>query len=94
MEYLVKFKNVFCMLTTHFIEVCHNLDKNSKIRNLHMDVKKEGENSWKYNYSLKPGISEVKGGLKVLYDMDYPSEIIESFQKIKLDTNGNNSLVK
>ena len=94
MEYLVKFKNVFCMLTTHFIEVCHNLDKNSKIRNIHMDVKKEGENSWKYNYSLKPGISEVKGGLKVLYDMDYPSEIIESFQKMKIDTNENNSLVK
>jgi energy-coupling factor transporter ATP-binding protein EcfA2 len=87
MEYLIKFKNVFCMLTTHFIEVCHNLDKNSKIRNIHMDVKKEGENSWKYNYSLKPGISEVKGGLKVLYDMDYPSEIIESFQKIKTNAN-------
>lgn len=94
MEYLVKFKNVFCMLTTHFIEVCHNLDKNSKIRNIHMDVKKEGENSWKYNYSLKPGISEVKGGLKVLYDMNYPSEIIESFQKIKTNANENNSLVK
>ena len=86
MEYLVKFKNVFCMLTTHFIEVCYNLDKNSKIRNIHMDVKKEDENTWKYSYNLKPGISEVKGGLKVLYDMDYPSEIIESFMKLKLDT--------
>ena len=54
-----------------------------------MDVKKEGENTWKYSYSLKPGISEVKGGLKVLYDMDYPSEIIESFRKIKLASNEN-----
>ena len=89
MEYIVKFKNVFCMLTTHFIQVCHNLDKNPKISNYHMDVS-EKNNTWKYNYSLKPGISEVKGGLKVLYDMDYPEEIIENLKKIKI----NNSLVK
>jgi DNA mismatch repair ATPase MutS len=89
MEYIVKFKNVFCMLTTHFIQVCHNLDKNDKILNYHMDVSEKG-NTLKYNYSLKSGISEVKGGLKVLYDMDYPEEIIENLKNIKI----NNSLVK
>jgi hypothetical protein len=79
MEYLVKYKNVQCMLTTHFIKVCHNLDKNAKIGNFHMDV--HGDNQWKYTYSLKPGISEVKGGLKVLYDMEYPKEILDNIHK-------------
>ena len=33
---------------------------------------------FKYTYTLKKGISEVKGGLKVLSDMDYPEEIINN----------------
>lgn len=86
MEYLVKFKNVFCMLTTHFTKVCYNLDSNSKILNFHMDVDKVNE-SLKYKYCLKEGISEVKGGIKVLYDMEYPTEIINS-----LKTNNQNKL--
>ena len=32
----------------------------------------------KYLYELVEGISEVKGGINVLYDMDYPKEIIEN----------------
>ena len=83
MEYLVKFKNVFSMLTTHFTKVCHNLDSNSRINNFHMDVLKVNE-SLKYNYTLKPGISEVKGGIKVLYDMEYPEEIMESLKIDKI----------
>lgn len=79
MEYLVKYKNVQCMLTTHFIQVCHNLDKNNKIKNFHMGVHEN--NQWKYTYCLKPGISEVKGGLKVLYDMEYPKEILDNINK-------------
>ena len=85
MEYLVKYKNVFCMLTTHFTKVCYNLDTHDKIKNFHMDVSK-GNNeseSLKYSYILKPGISEVKGGIKVLYDMEYPEEIMNSIKKIK-----------
>ena len=31
-----------------------------------------------YKYILKEGISELKGGLNVLYDMNYPTEIIEN----------------
>jgi hypothetical protein len=82
MEYIVKFKNVFCMLTTHFIQVCHNLDKNEQISNHHMDVIEENENNnWNYTYIIKPGISKVKGGIKILKDMNYPKEIIDSLQK-------------
>jgi hypothetical protein len=34
------------------------------------------ETDFKYTYSMKLGISEVRGGLKVLTDMNYPKEIL------------------
>ena len=77
MKYITKNKNVSCILTTHFIKVCKNLVKQSNIINCHMVTKKEN-NKIIYNYLLKEGISEVKGGINVLYDMNYPKEIIES----------------
>jgi hypothetical protein len=33
--------------------------------------------------SMKKGISEVRGGIKVLTDMNYPKEILANTQKIK-----------
>ena len=78
MDYLMKYKNVDCLLTTHFIQVCKNLEKNSSIVNCCMDTFKEGDNGKHVNtYVLKPGISLVKGGLQVLRDLDYPKEIID-----------------
>lgn len=78
MEYLVKFTNVKCLLTTHFIRVCRELDENEKVENFHMKTIQNGENSddFTYTYSLEEGISEVRGGMKVLKDMDYPDEIL------------------
>lgn len=37
---------------------------------------KKEPNSIKYTYKLGKGISSVKGGIKVLEDLDYPIEII------------------
>jgi hypothetical protein len=82
MEYLAKNKYVSSMLTTHFISVCEKLDNNKNITNYHMDVKKEN-NKIKYNYLFKEGISKIKGGLNVLYDMNYPKEIIENTIEIQ-----------
>lgn len=84
MEYLVKFKNVGCLLTTHFIKVCKKLQKNKNIVNYHMETIK-GNNAFdfKYTYSMKLGISEVRGGIKVLTDMNYPKEILDSTQKME-----------
>jgi DNA mismatch repair ATPase MutS len=81
MEYLVKFKKVNCLLTTHFIKVCKKLQKNKKIVNYCMETIKT-ETDFKYTYSMKLGISEVRGGLKVLTDMNYPKEILENSQKM------------
>lgn len=73
MKYLIKHKNIKCILTTHFIKVCKKLKK--LMKNYHMETEKLSD-CLKYTYVLKPGISEVKGGLKVLKDMNYPVEII------------------
>jgi DNA mismatch repair ATPase MutS len=80
MEYITKNKNVSCILTTHFIKVCKNLEKRANIKNCHMVTKKEN-NKITYKYLLREGISEVKGGINVLYDMNYPKEIIENTLK-------------
>ena len=79
MEYLIKNNNVSCILTTHFIQLCNYLDKNSEIQNYHMKTK-ESENGkdFKYLYKLEKGISLVRGGIKVLSDMNYPKEILEN----------------
>jgi len=77
MEYLVKNKNVSCILTTHFIDVCNKLENNKNITNYHMDVNKNN-NKITYNYVFKKGISKIKGGINVLCDMNYPSEIIKN----------------
>ena len=77
MEYLIKNKNVSCLLTTHFIKVCKKLKKNKNILNLYMDATKNN-NKIHYTYSMKEGISDVKGGINVLCDMNYPKEIIDN----------------
>ena len=41
-----------------------------------MDTIKK-DNRMQYLYQLRKGISNIKGGINVLYEMNYPSEIIE-----------------
>ena len=80
LSYLIKYKNVSCLLTTHFVKVCKNLNKNKQIENYHMETE-YNNNKLKYLYSLQLGISEVKGGINVLTEMNYPKEIIEDTMK-------------
>ena len=37
-------------------------------------------NNFEYTYKLIKGISKIKGGLKVLTDMNYPKEILSTFK--------------
>ena len=76
MNYITKYNNVSCLLTTHFINVCKKLKDNKNIINYNMNTKKMND-KLKYLYSLKKGISEVKGGLNILHEMNYPKEIID-----------------
>jgi hypothetical protein len=75
MKYIVKTDNVTCLLTTHYVKLCKKLEKNKRIENYNMKTNKTS-NTFEYTYKLVKGISTVKGGLKVLSDMNYPNEII------------------
>jgi hypothetical protein len=91
LKYLNKFKNTNYMLTTHFLDVCKSLDNDKRIINCHMNIlNQSSDNSsceFKYTYKLKQGISSIKGGVKVLVDLDYPAEIIKETKLLinKLD---------
>jgi DNA mismatch repair ATPase MutS len=79
-DYISKNANVDLILTTHYIELCELLEKNgSAISNLHMSVSPD---TGAYLYKIATGISTIKGGLKVLRDLEYPDEIVESAKRI------------
>ena len=77
MMYLQKYKNVSSLLTTHFVKVCRKLEKTKGIENCKMETEKIN-GKIKYTYKLEKGISEVKGGINVLKEMNYPKEIIDN----------------
>jgi len=75
-------QNVDYIITTHFLNICHQLNSNDKNVNLHMNVNtridsKALDNELEYTYKLKPGISEIKGGVQVLQYLQYPKTIID-----------------
>lgn len=70
LQYLQE-RNIQFMLTTHFTE----LTKLNKKYNYKMMSYIES-NKIHYTYKLKQGINKLKGGIKVLEDLDYPNEII------------------
>jgi DNA mismatch repair ATPase MutS len=80
MDYIVENDNVACLLTTHYIKLCKKLGKNKKIKNYNMKTIKKNDN-FEYTYKLDEGISKIKGGIKVLKDMNYPKEILSTFGK-------------
>ena len=59
-----------------------DLDDTHKIQNLHMEVGDRGNYDFKYLYTLRPGISGIKGGIKVLYDLQYPASIVDTTRRI------------
>ena len=84
LKYIIKNENVKFLLTTHFINLCKLLEKEKFIENncMHTDIKEDVPT---YHYKIMKGISNVKGGITVLKELDYPSEIITSSRNI-IDT--------
>ena len=81
-EHLSNLKNVDLMLTTHFIDLCNHLSKNKKIENKKMNINVLGNREFQYLYKLSNGISEIKGGVKVLRDLQYPPSIVRRSENI------------
>lgn len=73
-KYLIHKKNIDFILTTHLLDLCTLLEDD--MSNKHMDVTKIDNFNFEYTYKLNPGISTIKGGLKVLSDLDYPEYIL------------------
>jgi len=85
LKYLNKNKEVHCLLTTHFIQLCEYLEKEKRMVNMQMYTEpKKGGNDFHYHYLIKKGISKVRGGIKVLTDMNYPEEILKNSKNTHL----------
>ena len=85
LDYLSGFENINFVLTTHYIGLCTLLEADSEInKNYYMEIESTSDNEsidYKYTYRLVPGISKIKGGIKVLRDLEYPDEIIATMSK-------------
>lgn len=84
LKYINKFSNCRFLLTTHYIKLCNLVEDIEDIENKHMDVINNMD-SFNYTYKLINGISKIKGGIKVLKDLKYPKNIIDTTKNI-LDT--------
>jgi hypothetical protein len=103
LKFLNQRDNTTFMLTTHFLELCHRLEKEPHMQNycMHIEevgtaahdkaasntdasdtVQDQGDVVFKYTYQLTEGLSAIKGGVKVLQDLDYPPEIIQDAKRI------------
>jgi DNA mismatch repair ATPase MutS len=76
LKYLHKYDTVNFVLTTHFLDLCKRLESEKKMNNFHMKIEVLNDD-FKYTYKMEKGISDIKGGIKVLKDLEYPNEIID-----------------
>ena len=88
LDYLNSFNNINFILTTHYIDLCEKLEKEKNIKNYKMKVNNNNKN-FDYTYKLEEGISYIKGGTKVLKELNYPTAIVSSInnelqKKIKI----------
>ena len=77
LKFISRNKKIDYILTTHYFSLCKMLDKDNQITNQQMEIK-NSENT----YKLVNGISNIKGGIKVLEDLKYNDEIIRSAKEI------------
>jgi hypothetical protein len=86
--YLSNYENVDFILTTHYVDICNRLKKasNNRIENWMMNAESNENGEIQYNYTISKGISTIQGAIKVLRDMEYPNEIIQSIINYDMDT--------
>jgi len=77
MLYLQKYNTVTSFLTTHFIKICKKLENTKSIQNCKM-MTIQKDDKIIYTYKIEKGISEIKGGINILTELNYPKEIINN----------------
>ena len=55
--------------------------KSDRVQNYKMVVNVLEDGTFDYTYKIKKGISKIKGGVRILKDMNYPDEIINTIEK-------------
>ncbi len=76
LAYLAKYKNVNIMITTHFLNLCELLERKEKYVPIQMETDVIGTDAV-YKYKIKKGISQVRCGIRVLRQLNYPQEILD-----------------
>ena len=82
LQYLQEYSNVNYILTTHYLSICKQYKKSNVVQNYKMEVIVRPSGSLTYTYKLKKGMSRIKGGVRVLKDMNYPTKIIETIENM------------
>jgi DNA mismatch repair ATPase MutS len=82
LEYLQQHPNVKFILTTHYLTICKKFKQSNIIQNYKMVVNVNPDGSFEYTYKIKKGISKMKGGVRVLKDLNYPDHIIKTIENI------------
>ena len=73
LEHLNKNKNIRFILTTHYLELCEHFNqKNTNVDNYTLERK----------YIMDLGISKVKGGIRVLEELEFPEDILITAKKM------------
>ena len=84
--YYIKQFNTNIMLTTHYIQLCNFIEKNKYTKkcftNFHMNCQYNLDNTIIYNYTISKNISNIKGGVQVLIQLNYPKSIIQNTLKV------------
>lgn len=80
MKYLSEYENVDYILTTHYVSICRALKHSKKIKNYKMEVVPLKNGKYEYTYRIKSGISNIKGAIQILEDMNYPKEILDDMR--------------
>ena len=76
-NYINDRSNVNFILTTHYKKLCKKVKNIDKYK---MSITKLPDNKFKYNYNLVKGVSNDKGGLIVLENMDYPKSLLNKYK--------------
>ena len=67
------------MLTTQYVDICGRWKKvGARITNWKMDAEQNEDGDITYTYRLVRGVSKIQGAIKVLRDMEYPAEIMDT----------------
>lgn len=82
LRYLNNYTNSYYMITTHFLDICNRMEKDKSVLNMNMKIDENINGDFIYTYKLQKGISNVKGGIKVLCDLQYPEYIINETKKM------------